>query len=101
MRLIPVLDVMNGVVVRGIGGRRSEYRPIVSRLTSSTDPVEVARALVAAFQPAELYLAAREALAGPAPAVAVYRAIRELGVRPWVDAGVRNGGDARRVASAG
>src|SRR4051794_41521781 len=101
MRLIPVLDVMNGVVVRGIGGRRSEYQPIVGRLTSSTDPVEVARALVDTFRPAELYLADLDAIAGAAPAVVVYEAIRELGVRLWVDSGVHDGPGAERVAAAG
>ena len=64
MRIIPVLDMLNGIVVRGVGGRRSEYQPIVSRLTSSTDPVEVARVLVYAFQPAEMYVADLDAIAG-------------------------------------
>ena len=47
-RLIPVLDLMNGKVVRAVGGRRDEYRPVVSTLTPSTEPVEVAMALLAA-----------------------------------------------------
>src|SRR3954464_5268789 len=101
MRLIPVLDVMNGVVVRGVGGRRTEYRPVTSRLTSWTDPVEVARALVDAYRPRELYLAALDAIGGGAAAFGVYRAIAGLGVRLWVDAGVRDGQGARRVAEAG
>lgn len=101
MRLIPVLDVLHGHVVRGVAGRRSEYRPIVSRLTSSTDPVQVARALVETFHPAEMYLADLDALAGAPPAIAVYRGIRELGPRLWVDAGVRDGDGARIVATAG
>jgi phosphoribosylformimino-5-aminoimidazole carboxamide ribotide isomerase len=100
MRLIPVLDVMNGGVVRGIGGRRGEYQPLNSRLTSSTDPVEVARALVETFRPAELYLADLDAIAGAPPRAATYRAIRNLGVRLWVDAGIRDGDGAERVAAA-
>ncbi|HVK07511.1 MAG TPA: HisA/HisF-related TIM barrel protein, partial [Gemmataceae bacterium] len=90
MRLIPVLDVLHGVVVRGVGGRRNEYRPVVSRLTSSTEPVEVARALIGHVRPAELYLADLDAIQGRPPAFAVYRAIRDLGVSLWVDAGVRD-----------
>jgi phosphoribosylformimino-5-aminoimidazole carboxamide ribotide isomerase len=101
VRHIPVLDVLNGHVVRGVGGRRSEYRPIVSRLTSSTDPVEVARALIEAFHPSELYLADLDAIAGAPPAVATYLAVRELGVRLWVDAGVRDGDGAKAIATAG
>src|SRR5579872_5647704 len=44
MRIVPVLDLLGGVVVRGVGGRRREYRPVVSRLTPSCDPLDVARA---------------------------------------------------------
>jgi phosphoribosylformimino-5-aminoimidazole carboxamide ribotide isomerase len=98
MRLIPVLDVLNGRIVRGVGGRRSEYLPLVSRLTSSTDPVEVARALVTTFQPAELYLADLDAITGSRLDLDLYRAIRELGPRLWVDAGIRDGDGARAVA---
>jgi phosphoribosylformimino-5-aminoimidazole carboxamide ribotide isomerase len=101
MRVIPVLDVLNGVVVRGVGGRRSEYRPIVSRLTSSTAPLDVARALISSFHPGELYLADLDAIAGAKPALDVCRRIRELGVRLWVDAGVRDADGAKQVADAG
>ena len=101
MRIIPVLDVLNGIVVRGFGGRRSEYRPIVSRLTSSTDPVEVARVLIDNFNPAELYLADLDALAGAEPAVEMYRTITTLGVQLWVDAGIRDCRGAQLIADAG
>jgi phosphoribosylformimino-5-aminoimidazole carboxamide ribotide isomerase len=101
MRLIPVLDVMNGVVVRGVGGRRSEYRPIVSRLISSAAPLAVARALVGSFHPRELYLADLDAIAGTKPALALYRGVIELGIRVWVDAGVRDPDGAKRVAAVG
>ena len=88
VQLIPVLDVQNRVVVRGVGGRREEYKPIVSQLTSSVDPVEVARALVDAVNAHELYLADLDAIRGCTPALDVYRAIRKLGVDLWVDAGI-------------
>jgi phosphoribosylformimino-5-aminoimidazole carboxamide ribotide isomerase len=92
---------MNGVVVRGIGGRRSEYRPIVSKLTSSSHPVEVARALIDAFHPSELYLADLDAIGGAEPAYETYRAIGGVGASLWVDAGVRDAGGAMRLADAG
>ncbi len=101
MNLIPVLDVRNGVVVRGIGGRRTEYRPIVSRLTRSIEPVEVARALVAEYRPSDLYLADLDAIEGARPAWGVYTAIRELGARLWVDAGVADAAAARVLAECG
>src|SRR5262249_21558693 len=98
MRLIPVLDVRDSMVVRGVGGRRREYRPVVRRLTSSTAPLDVARALIDSFHPRELYLADLDAIGGAAPAFDMYRGIRELGVRLWVDAGVRDGHAASTIA---
>jgi phosphoribosylformimino-5-aminoimidazole carboxamide ribotide isomerase len=101
MRIIPVLDVMNGEVVRGVGGRRSEYLPIVSRLTTSTDPVDVARALVETFHPRDLYLADLDALRGAPRNLNAYRGILALGARLWVDAGIADVDEARVVADAG
>lgn len=63
-RLIPVLDVMDGRVVRAVAGRRAEYRPIVSKLTDYTEPVEVAKALLAATGAEELYLADLDSITG-------------------------------------
>ncbi len=45
MRVIPVIDLLDGVVVRGVGGLRDQYRPIQSTLTDSTDPLLVAEAI--------------------------------------------------------
>src|SRR5262245_32817983 len=101
MRVIPVLDLLAGVVVRGVGGRRHEYRPVVSRLTPSSAPLDVARALAAHLGLRELYLADLDALAGAAPAWAVYAALKADGFRPWVDGGVRGAEDAEALAAAG
>lgn len=44
--LVPVLDLMAGQVVRGVGGQRSAYRPIVSRLCAGSEPLAHAQALL-------------------------------------------------------
>lgn len=101
MRIVPVLDVMNGEVVRGIGGRREEYRPIVSRLTASSRPLDVARAIQNHFGLSEFYLADLDALRGGAPHPTLYAALREQGFRLWVDAGVRELTQACQMAECG
>ena len=75
MRVIAVLDIMGGVVVRGIAGRRSEYRPIRSSLCSSSEPAAVARAIVERFGLQEFYIADLDAIAGGEPAWGVYEQI--------------------------
>src|SRR5690349_1738825 len=101
MRIVPVLDVMHGEVVRGVGGRRDAYRPIVSRLTSSSRPLDVANALASHFGCRELYVADLDAIGGSEPAWPLYSAMREQGFRLWVDAGMRRMTQACRLADAG
>jgi phosphoribosylformimino-5-aminoimidazole carboxamide ribotide isomerase len=101
MRIIPVLDVMGGVVVRAVGGRRREYRPVVSRLTPSCFPLTVACAFAEHFGLTELYLADLDAVGGARPGWDIYAALHAAGCRLWVDAGVRRPEDARQLARAG
>ncbi|HXG12729.1 MAG TPA: HisA/HisF-related TIM barrel protein [Gemmataceae bacterium] len=101
MRIIPVLDLKDGLVVRGIAGRRHEYQPVVSRLTTSCRPVDVARAFRDHFGLTELYLADLDAIAGARPALPIYAAVHSLGFRLWVDAGVRDAVQAAELAVAG
>jgi phosphoribosylformimino-5-aminoimidazole carboxamide ribotide isomerase len=101
MRILPVIDLLKGQVVRGVAGRRSEYRPIVSRLTDSSLPLDVARAFRAHFGLSELYLADLDAISGQAPALATYAGLHSEEFRLWVDAGVRGAGEVAPLADAG
>ena len=101
VQILPVLDVLDGTVVRGVGGRRAEYRRIASRLTPSSQPVEVARALASHFGFEEFYLADLDAIMGQEPSLAVYRDLHKEGFRLWVDAGLRTSDDARTIRAAG
>jgi phosphoribosylformimino-5-aminoimidazole carboxamide ribotide isomerase len=113
MRILPVLDIMGGVVVRAVGGRRSEYRPLVSRLTDSTEPLAVAEAIRRQFGWDEFYIADLDAITRegePAAQARVTEALacaagslfdrfRAVGFRIWLDAGVRDTADAIRMSA--
>lgn len=101
MRVVPVLDLMHGEVVRGVGGRRHEYRPIVSRLTASSRPLDVADALTSHFGCREFYLADLDAIGGDEPAWSLYAALHRRGYRLWVDAGIATMTRACQLAEAG
>ena len=88
MRLIPVIDLLSGQVVRGVGGRRSEYRPVQSVLTDQATPGAVAAALVETFGFRTVYVADLDAIAGAAPDWQSYVEIGSRGLRLWVDAGL-------------
>lgn len=101
MRILGVLDVMGGQVVRGIAGRRAEYRPVESRLVASCRPADVAQAFRVHLDLREIYLADLDAIAGAAPAVPLYQELLSRGFLLWVDAGLRTATDAAPLADAG
>ena len=89
MSILPVLDLMQGQIVRGIAGRREEYRPIVSQLTASAEPLAIARAFRDQFGFTELYLADLDAIEHGFVDVETYRRLHGDGFRLWIDAGLR------------
>jgi phosphoribosylformimino-5-aminoimidazole carboxamide ribotide isomerase len=99
VKILPVIDLMKGLVVRGVAGRRSEYRPIESRLCDSAEPADVARALVSHFSFDAIYVADLDAIAGAEPAWELYEAIAASGSRLLVDAGLRDLARARELAA--
>jgi phosphoribosylformimino-5-aminoimidazole carboxamide ribotide isomerase len=102
MRVIPVLDVRRGQAVRAIGGDRAHYGPLRSILHGGTDPFELARSARDTWGLADLYLADLDAILGEGPPDGdMYRAIRDLGLTLWVDAGVRDLADLSPLIEAG
>lgn len=96
-RIIPVIDVLGGVVVRAVGGRRDEYRPLTSRITSSTVPWEVARDLQTWTGRKEIYVADLDAILGQGTiAPAVLELIETADGRVWLDTGIRTPSDFPR-----
>ena len=87
-RLVPVLDVTGGCAVRAVGGVRENYRPVKSRLTTSSEPTEVATALLSAAGVHELYVADLDAITGRTHVSnAVADLLRFVTVSVWLDAG--------------
>ncbi|MCA9270670.1 MAG: hypothetical protein KDA41_19445, partial [Planctomycetales bacterium] len=85
--ILPVIDLLGGQVVRGVAGRREEYRPIVSRIAAGSAPTQVAAALAQRFGFRDAYVADLDAIAGAEPAWEDYQAIADAGLQLWVDAG--------------
>lgn len=88
MRIVPVIDLMGGQVVRGIAGQRETYRPIESGLAAGAAPSDIGRALADAFDVNEIYLADLDAIRGGVPAGDTYRQLLHDGISLWIDAGV-------------
>lgn len=105
MRVIPVIDLLAGQVVRGIAGERDLYRPIVSRLAGGSNPAVIARAFVEKFGFDTAYVADLDAIQYPGDDkpyfLEAYEQIARAGLsRLWLDAGIGTPTAARHVRSA-
>jgi len=90
MQIIPVLDLLGGVVVRGVQGRREEYRPVESRIVQKSDPLSVARSFRDRFGLTRLYVADLDAIVHQQQDRDVYRMLAANDFQLMVDAGLRN-----------
>ena len=90
MRVIPVIDLMGGQVVRARMGDRASYLPLGSPLSPTSDAVDVVRGLLGVFPFPALYVADLDAIQGSGDNSQTLRRIRaEFGqLRMWVDNGV-------------
>ena len=90
MRIIPVLDLKGGQVVRAEQGRRDRYRPIVTPLSSSSDVVAIADGLRTLHPFSTFYIADLDAITGQTPNAGALARLRAMPKPPqlWVDAGI-------------
>ncbi|MEO2032163.1 MAG: HisA/HisF-related TIM barrel protein [Planctomycetaceae bacterium] len=101
MLIIPVLDLLDGVVVRGIAGKRESYRPVESVIAASASPLDVAFAFRETFGLTTLYVADLDAILRAEPNYEIYRTLATEGFRLLIDSGLRNAEDAEASLSAG
>lgn len=100
MKVIPVIDILNGIVVHGVRGKRSDYQPLQSTLCKSVQPLEVAKA----FQKlgfSELYIADLDAINGGAMNLQILNSIaKETNLKLMVDAGVTDLETAKKLLAS-
>ena len=84
--VVPVLDLMIGQIVLAIAGNRDAYRPVNSRLTHSSRPLDVAQAIFNQTGCDCLYLADIDSFAGANLNWMVYNELLNRGFGLWVDA---------------
>jgi len=101
LKVIPVIDILNGEVVHAVRGRRQEYQPLQSILCKSTKPLEVAKAFkTLGFS--ELYIADLDAITrGHVNFQALNRVADKTGLKLMVDAGVADLEAAEKLIDSG
>jgi phosphoribosylformimino-5-aminoimidazole carboxamide ribotide isomerase len=89
MKLIPVLDLMAGLVVHARRGERDNYRPIASTLCPSAAPEAILQALVERFACATVYIADLDAIRFQRPQLKLIEQLKTCypKIELWLDAG--------------
>jgi len=100
MRVIPVIDIRNGVVVQARAGNRKEYKPVESVLTASKNPIQVASALKK-LNVNELYIADLDAIEGSGSNLGAVLEIKELGFDVLFDCGISAATDLENLLGVG
>jgi phosphoribosylformimino-5-aminoimidazole carboxamide ribotide isomerase len=90
LRIIPVLDLKQGIAVHAVAGQRDRYAPLQSIWSDSADPVDVALNLRECFGFEECYVADLDAIAGNDANAASLIGLAEIPLKLWVDVGVKN-----------
>ena len=101
MKVIPVIDILNGVVVQAVKGQRREYKPIQSILTTAVEPIAVAKTFKnLGFT--DLYIADLDAIIDCSTNFEILKQIaKETGLRLMIDAGITSLERAQKLVDAG
>jgi phosphoribosylformimino-5-aminoimidazole carboxamide ribotide isomerase len=101
MKIIPVIDVLNGIAVHGVRGERKRYRPLKSLLCKSADPLEIA-SVFETLGFSSLYLADLDAILSKTVNFSIYKQIMtKTRLDLMVDAGIANITKAHEVMETG
>jgi len=101
VRIIPVIDLLDGVVVHAKQGQRKHYQPIVSPLSPSSNPMDIVKAFMAIYPFDTLYIADLNAIQRLNTDVEIHQSIiadiqqafPQLSI--WLDAGIRHLDDVK------
>lgn len=100
--VIPVIDLLGGVVVHAKKGERTHYQPIQSQLTPSYQALDIVASLLDVYPFKQLYIADLDAIQRlNTPSALNFNVIADIKQRYheldlWVDAGIKHAEDLNR-----
>jgi phosphoribosylformimino-5-aminoimidazole carboxamide ribotide isomerase len=103
LKVIPVLDLIDGQVVRAVAGKRDDYQPLKSALCDSSRPDAVLDGLLALYPFRRIYIADLDAILGRGDhsdvVAGLHRSHPDLEF--WVDGGFADTATAQAWQNAG
>jgi phosphoribosylformimino-5-aminoimidazole carboxamide ribotide isomerase len=103
MKIIPVIDLKGGVVVRARMGQRDRYRPIETPLSPTSDLFDVVAGILSIHPFRTFYVADLDAIEGAGDHRASLTKLRAVypHIDFWVDNGISDTGDAEKWLASG
>lgn len=102
MRIIPVIDLKDGLAVHAVRGERDAYQPVKSALVEHADPLSLANAFRETLGLSETYIADLDAiLYQRAQEETLARLVQKSKMNLMVDAGIHDAHDVRKLLSQG
>ena len=97
MQILPVIDLKDGEVVRGVAGQRATYQRVQSLLAPDPTVPAVATAFASQLQVDTIYVADLDAIQGADVDLDALHSISQSGARLWIDAGSGDAGSCQRL----
>ncbi len=66
-RIIPVLDIFKTKIVHAVKGERSNYKPLISKLFNTSNPMKIVEIMVLNYNFTELYIADLDSIVNKKP----------------------------------
>ena len=102
MRIIPVIDLKDGLAVHAVKGERQSYQPLKSALVDTAYPLDVANAYRQQLGLCEAYVADLDAILHARPQLELIAELsRESGLELMVDAGIHDPENVLELLSIG
>jgi phosphoribosylformimino-5-aminoimidazole carboxamide ribotide isomerase len=97
IEVIPVLDLMNGAVVRARHGLRHSYVPVITTLAKTSAPLDIVAGFLTVHPFRTFYIADLDRIERRGSHASTLDVLDAAfpNIVFWVDAGVRNAGEAR------
>jgi len=90
-KVIPVLDILKSTAVHAIKGERAEYKPLVSKLIKSSNPLEIIQLLNSKYSISEFYIADLDAIINQNPSIQLLNSILKIPkIKIMIDPGIVN-----------
>lgn len=100
LKIIPVIDILNGIAVNALRGKRSEYHPLKSKICDSTNPMKVALSF-RNYGFHEIYIADLDAIMNKGSNCFIFEKISAMPqVELLIDAGISDLKNAQNLLKA-